>query len=266
MTQQTRTRMTLLILMGLTAVRIPLAMALQTLLPDASVAPAVNYIASMLQSLLMFALPGWLLTPRWQRMPESEGFRLNALLLPLATAVLGRLAATPLNAWWAGLVGAQGSAMPRAEGPLGIALMVLAMAVIPAIAEEVFFRGALLTNLLQCGSRGQAVALTTVMFALLHGSLAGLPGHLIISLLLTLLMVRSGRLAVPVVAHMAFNLLALARLNLPVYAPWLAGGALALLTGWLLVTLPLGKPRRLPATEWLLCAAILLAMAAQYVI
>lgn len=265
MTQQIRTRMTLLILMGLTAVRIPLAMALRTLLPDASVAPAVNYIASMLQSLMMFALPGWLLTPRWQLESESQGLRLSELLLPLGAAVLARLAVTPLNAWWAGVVGAQGSAMPRAESPLGMVLMVLAAAVVPAIAEEVFFRGALLTNLLQCGSRGQAVALTTVMFALLHGNLAGLPGHLIISLLLTLLMMRSGRLAAPIVAHMAFNLLALAGLNLPVYAPWLAGGALALLTGWLLVTMPKGKPRRLPATEWLLCAAILLAMAVQYV-
>ena len=265
MTQQTRTRTTLLVLMGLTALRIPLAMALRTLLPDASVAPTVNYIAALLQSLLMFALPGWLLLPRWENAPEAQGFRLNELLLPLLAAALARLAATPLNALWAGLIGAQGAAMPRVGTPLEIALMVLAVAVIPAIAEEVFFRGALLTNLLQAGSRGQAVALTTMMFALMHGSLAGLPGHLIVSLLLTLLMVRSGSLAAPVVAHMAFNLLALVQLQLPAYAPWLAGGVLVLLTAWLLVTMPQGRPRRLPVAERLLCAAILLAMAVQYV-
>lgn len=264
MTQQTRTRLTLLILMGLTAARIPLALALRTLLPDASVAPKMNYAVSILQSLLMFWLPGLLLLPRWRRGPEERRFSLGWVLLPLVTAALARLVASPLNNWWAGMLGTPASALPQAEGLGGTVLMLLAVAVIPAIAEEIFFRGTLLTNLLQRASRGQAVALTTLMFALMHGNLAGLPGHLIISLLLTLLMMRSGRIAEPVVAHMAFNLLALVRLELPGYSLWAAGGLLALLMVWLLVTMPRGKARRLPLAEGLLCAAILLAMGLQY--
>lgn len=266
MTQQSRTRWTLLTLLGLTLVRIPLALALRLLLPEASAAPEISYIAALLQSLLMFALPGWLLTPEWRAEPGAKGCPAKSWLLCALAAVLARAVTTPLNAWWAGLVGAPASALPPADGPVGWVLMLLALAVVPAIAEEMFFRGALLTNLLKCGSRAQAAALTTLMFTLLHGSLAGLPGHLIVSLLLTLLMMHTGSLAATIGAHMLYNLLALFWPDTGAIVPWAAGALLALLTGWLLVKLPRGKTRRLPLTEGLLCAAILLTMAAQYMI
>lgn len=266
MTQQNRTRWTLLVLLGLTLVRIPLALAMSRLLPEASVAPEICYAASVVQSLLLFALPGWLLTPPRQAAEPERRMETGLYLLSLMAAVLARGVTTPLNAWWAGLLETPASALPQAEGPLGVALMVLAVAVVPAIAEEVFFRGALLTNLLRTGSRWQAAVLTTLMFTLLHGSPAGLPGHLIISLLLTLVMMHTGCLAAPIAVHMLYNLLALFWPDAGAAVPWIAGALLALLTAWLLVKLPRGKPRRLPLSEGLLCAAILLAMAAQYMI
>lgn len=266
MTQQTRTRLTLLVLMGLTAVRIPLAMALRTLLPDASVNPEMNYVASIMQSLLMFGLPAMLLMPLWRNAPMERRLTPVDCFLPAASAVLARLVATPLNAWWAGLLGAPVSPLPVVDGPAGKVLLLLAAVVVPAVAEELFFRGALLTNLLQCASRLQALALTTLMFALMHGSLAGLPGHLIISLLLTLLMMHSGHLALPIAVHMLFNLLALGRGDHGTVLPWIFGVLLAVLMGWLLLRLPRGQKRRLPGAEGLLCAAILLAMAVQYLI
>lgn len=265
MTQQNRTRWTLLVLLVLTLARIPLALALSRLLPEASVAPQISYVASLMQSLLLFALPGWLLTPPRRAAEPEQCTGAGMYLLALAVAVLARGVATPLNAWWAGLLEAPASVLPQAEGPMGATLMVLAVAVVPAVAEEMLFRGALLTNLLRTGSRWQAAALTVLMFALLHGSPAGLPGHLIISLLLTLLMMHTGSLAVPIAVHMLYNLLALCWPDMGGLAPWIAGLLLALLTAWLLVKLPRGKTRRMPATEMLLCAAILLAMAAQYV-
>ena len=45
---------------------------------------------------------------------------------------------------------------------------------------------------------------------------------------------------------------------------WLAAGGLTAVAIVLLVRMPHGKARRLPAAEWLLSAAILAAMAAQY--
>ena len=266
MTQKTRTRATLLTLMGLVALQLPVATLLALLLPDASVNPEVNYVASALLTVVLYGLPGWLLTPTWQHASDQPGKPALWCILAVGAACVARLVTTPLNAWWTGLVNAPVSPLPQAEGPLGMALMVLAVAVLPAVAEELFFRGAVLTNLLRAGSRWQALLLTTLMFALLHGSLAGLPGHLLISLLLTLMMMHSGQLAVPIIAHMAYNLLALPGWQTGPVVPWIAGGLLLALLLVLALRLPRGKSRRLPLEEGLLCGVILAAMALRYLI
>ena len=266
MTQMTRTRLTLLVTLALALLRAPLAAAMQALLPDLAQAPMTNYAAMIAQSILLFALPGCLLMPAWRTQRRTARESWMWALLALGLAALTRAASTPLNAWWAEKLGAPGSLLPRAEGPLETALQLLAVAVIPAASEEVFFRGALLTNLLQRGSRAQALLLTTAMFALMHGSLPGLPGHLLISLVLTLLMLCSERLCVPVLAHMAYNLLALAGIALPAWTAWLAFGLLLAALAWLLTHLPEGRARCLPGWEWALCGLTLVAMAAQYLL
>ena len=266
MTQTTRTRLTLLVALALALLRAPLAAAMQALLPDLAQAPLMNYAAMIAQSLVLFALPGCLLMPAWRTQRRTARESWIWVLLALGLAALARAVSTPLNAWWAEKLGAPGSLLPRAEGPLENAVQLLAVAVIPAAAEEIFFRGALLTNLLQRGSRTQALLLTTAMFALMHGSLPGLPGHLLISLVLTLLMLCGGRLYAPVLAHMVYNLLALAGATLPAWTAWLAGGLLLAALAWLLTHLPMGKARRLPWQEWALCGLTLAAMAAQYLL
>lgn len=265
MTHVNRIRATLYLLLGLTLLRIPLALALQALLPDASVAPEVSYMASAVQSVLMFALPGWLLMPQW-RMNVQNGCAWRSLAVCFLAAVLTRVVATPLNAWWTETVGAATSVLPVPEDVGGMLLMVLAVAVLPAIAEELFFRGALLTNLLQVASRTQALLLTTLMFALMHGSLAGLPGHLLVSLVLTLLMLHTGRLIVPMAAHLAFNLMALVGTDVSAVSAWVSGALLAALVIALLLRLPRGRERRLPVGEWMLCGAVLAAMTLQYLL
>lgn len=266
MTQKVRTRATLLTLMGLVALSRPLALALQQLLPDASVNPEMNYVASAMQSLVLFALPGCLLLPAWRRDDAPPMPPVRRWLLMLAAAGLTWMVAMPLNAWWMALMGAPTSPLPPVEGPLGATLLLLAVVVLPAVAEELFFRGALLTNLLQAGSRWQALLLTTLMFALMHGSLAGLPGHLLISLVLTLLMMHSGRLLTPIAAHMLYNLLMLLGWDAGPVLPWLAALLLAGLLVMLLRHLPCGKRRRLPLPEGLLCGAILAGMALGYLL
>ncbi|MBR3763360.1 MAG: CPBP family intramembrane metalloprotease [Clostridia bacterium] len=263
MTRENRARLALGVLLGLTLVRIPLAMMLERLLPDASVAPEVFYMAAAVQSVMMFALPGWLLMPSW-RTEEEKRIPWVSWAVCLLAAVLTRTVATPLNAWWMQTLGAASAMLPEPAGVGGRLLMVLAVVVIPAAAEELFFRGALLTNLLQVASRTQALVLTTLMFALMHGSLAGLLGHLLISLVLTLLMLHTGRMTVPVMAHLAFNLMALVGMEVGAVPAWLCGLLLAALVIALLLTLPRGRERRLPAGEGLLCAAILAAMALPY--
>ena len=93
----------------------------------------------------------------------------------------------------------------------------------------------------------------------MHGSLDGLPGHFVISLLLALLAMHSGSLLPPIVAHLLYNLL-------PDLTQKGALGAMLLLVGLLALLI-----RRVPAggirlrgREALLCGVILLVMAVQY--
>ena len=264
--RQNRMQLTLLATLLLALLRIPVTLAVQALLPDVTVNPAVNYLAAMAQSLLMFALPGWLLKPDW-RMPPAEGKeKLGWALVSAGAAMTVRAVVTPLNAGWSALLGSESQVRLVAGSGGEWALMILALVIVPALAEEIFFRGALLPNLLQGASRMQALLLTTLLFALMHGSLPGLPGHLLISLLLTLLMMHSGRLIVPVGVHMLFNLLALCCPEIPAAAGWLCGILLAALLGWLLVRLPRGKARRMTAADVLCAAAVLAVMAGMYLI
>lgn len=69
-----------------------------------------------------------------------------------------------------------------------------------------------------------AFAVSVLLFALMHGSMAGLPAHMLISMLCTLLMMATGRLWAPVLAHLGFNAAALA-------VPYLSGSP------WLLAAL-----------------------------
>lgn len=257
----TRLRWTLLVLLGLTLIRMPQQALLQLLLPAAEAAPELNYMVSIAQSLLLFALPGWLLM-RGER-PEPIGNRrlTDWLLAAVPAAVLARLALSSLNLLWSGLLGLDTPAIPQVHGMAGRVLQVLALAVAPAVAEEIFFRGALLRNLQKQYGKHTALWLTTLLFALMHGSVGGLPGHLGISLLLTLLALHSGSLAVPVLVHLIYNLL-------PFYLQGGALGALLLLAGLLAVLI-----RRVPAggsclqgRESLLAGAILAVMTLQYVV
>lgn len=261
-----RARRALLALLGLTLLRTPIALLVNALLPSVTDAPEINYAVSLLQSLLLFALPGWLLRPR-QKAPAWRGREwLGWGALSVSAALCARTVVTPLNRCWSGWLRAEVTPLTMPEGLPSQLLMILALAVVPAVAEELFFRGALLTSLMQSGAQTQAVALTTLMFALMHGSLAGMPGHLLTSLLLTLLMLHTGRLAVPVTVHLVYNLSALFGPETAMLLPWFCGAALLALILWLSLRQEWrGKAKLQPGDGWL-SAAILLLMGAQYLL
>lgn len=263
----TRLRKVLLILLALALLRLPLNWLKELLLPEPDAAPMLNHAVTMLQALLLFAMPGWLLRSEQMRIPQAPAYPSGWGFWPLMLAILARLTVAPLNQWWAALLDAPFSAMPIPDSWLGVAVGIAAVAFVPVVSEELFFRGALLGNLLESGSRRQAVLLTTVMFALMHGNPAGLPGHLIIGLTLSALAVNTGRLAEPITAHMIYNVLALLRFEAAGIVPWVSG---ALLLGAVCRLLKGGSRRtrqlRLPMPEWLLSAAILLVMSVQYLL
>lgn len=254
----------LLTLLCLVLLKMPLAYLLSLLLPDASQAPVVHMVASMAQSLVLFALPGLLLYQDGRA--QAGRAHWQWMLVVLLSALLARAALTPLNRWWAEWLSLETSQIPAASGSWEMLLQALAYAVVPAVAEELFFRGALLPRLQRCCGRTAAVGLTALFFALMHGSLAGLPGHLVVGLLLTLLAVASGSVAVPMAAHLCYNLTALCWPGTAWLVPVCAGAALAVLCAVMAVRVPRHQERRMSSTEMLLCGLILLAMAAQYLL
>ena len=120
-----------------------------------------------------------------------------------------------------------------------------------------------LTAVLLDGSRRvTAVLLTTLTFALMHGNAAVLPSLLAASTLLTLLMLQSGRIAVPVTAHLVFNLTALIRFDIPLWGSVLAGVLLIALAACLIARLPriVHQPMKWP--DGLIAAAALAVLVA----
>lgn len=235
----TNTRHALLVLLALSVVKQPLDAALAALLPDASVNPVVNGIAGAAVSLLLLGIPAWMLRPWTSPRLVRVKSRGQGVLIGVLLAVLCRVALTPLDAAWQDYLGLATDALPMPESLPVAMVCLLTMAVIPAVAEESFFRGALLTGLLDGSRRVTAVLLTTVGFTLMHGNAANLPSLLVLSLLLTLLMLRTGRIAVPMAAHLVYNLTALGWMDILVWVSILCGAGLIGLS----VRLITGQPR-----------------------
>lgn len=85
-------------------------------------------------------------------------------------------------------------------------LLVIAIAVIAApLTEELVFRGCLYGVLRQTVGRYAAMAVSAIVFALIHAHLPSIPGLIILALALSLLYESTGSLWSSVVLHATFN-------------------------------------------------------------
>jgi uncharacterized protein len=96
-----------------------------------------------------------------------------------------------------------------AEG-YGFGWVVLATAVLPAIFEEIAFRGVIQTALGPVVGPAQALFVTAAMFAILHLSIPSMPHLLLMGALLGWLRVRTGSLLPGMLMHFCHNLLVVA--------------------------------------------------------
>ena len=119
---------------------------------------------------------------------QSEGFwqrPKSALLLVLPLALCAYFFVNGVTACWLALLQALGlsqaaAAVPSPQTPGELAVALLVVAVVPALSEEFFFRGVLLPRLARHFSPAAAILLGGALFALVHGDLASLPGHLLL--------------------------------------------------------------------------------------
>ena len=190
----------------LAAVGLWISTLLELLLPDAGMAivNALYYLPFMLLpvGLYMLRQPG--LVP---------AMRLNALpVLPtLSAALLGLLSvyvASMLSAVWGtaldalGLRGLSGAPVPQSEAEL--VTSILTLAAMPAICEELLFRGFVLSA---WESRGTwfAMGVTAVLFALLHGNLYGIPAYLLVGAVAGYLAFALDSLYAAMIYHTVYN-------------------------------------------------------------
>jgi membrane protease YdiL (CAAX protease family) len=95
----------------------------------------------------------------------------------------------------------------RADGLLGVVLLVLIVGIGAPIVEEVFYRGLFQGALLKRGlPPAAAIGITATVFGLSHGELLQLPALIIFGIAAGVLAHRAGRLGPAIAAHVAFNM------------------------------------------------------------
>ncbi len=92
------------------------------------------------------------------------------------------------------------------DSPAVLVAMLLVACVVAPINEELLFRGVIFRGLRPRFGRGPALAVSGVLFGLLHANWAGFLPLALLGAVLALAYERSGDIRVPIVAHALFNL------------------------------------------------------------
>jgi len=166
---------------------------------------ALRYGRMCVEQIVLLGIPAVLMRPwRSSRLAEEKRWWIYAAFLLTAAAV--QPLAKHLGPYWTDLIGAgEANAYPVPVNALETLLMICALAVLPAVCEEAFFRGAMLCGLMKKLGRSGAFWLTAAVFVLMHWQAEMLPFHIAVSLLLTLAMLRTGRIGLPMLMHAVIN-------------------------------------------------------------
>ena len=158
------------------------------------------------------ALPVFLLARRapglWTAYRPYPISALSTLSI-VSLALLGVFFTTDLTALWTiplealGLNPGVASAVIPTNAP-GLTLCVFYVAVLPAVCEEFLFRGAILSAFERNGTR-RAVIASAALFALLHGSLTGLPAHFLLGRIMGWLVVSCNSVYAGLIYHTTHN-------------------------------------------------------------
>lgn len=92
-----------------------------------------------------------------------------------------------------------------AEGPLGAIILVISLAVIPAVVEEFCIRGVVLQPLRRYGDKF-AIVMSAAIFSILHGNMVQIPYTLVAGIYLGYLCVATGSIWPSIVLHFVNNM------------------------------------------------------------
>ena len=183
------------------------------------------FLGSALCYLPFVLLPVMLVNRKASEMLRLNSLSLGNALRACAVALLTVVVAEDASVLWAGVlqrlglnVFANPDPVPgnRRElllllansavlAPICEEMLLLAnSAVLAPICEEMLFRGAMLSAWEPRGGK-KAVWVTAILFAILHGSIAGLPMHLMAGVLLALLVLYTDSLYAGLIFHTVYN-------------------------------------------------------------
>jgi membrane protease YdiL (CAAX protease family) len=141
-------------------------------------------------------------------------------------------------------------AMLTYRGPLDFAWLLVAFAAVPAVCEEILFRGFLQSGLVRLlGSAPRGIAVTALVFAVFHLDPWRFFGILVLGLFLGLLVHRSGSLLPAIGGHCLNNVLSIAGTALaagPATEPGHPAAAAAVAMTAAALWILLRRPRRAP--------------------
>jgi membrane protease YdiL (CAAX protease family) len=157
---------------------------------------------------VQLATVGFATTVRGLRLGRDLGLR----IVP-ADAVVGVAAGVAAQVaigivYWAMRVDADDPAREltgKGTGVGGALVLLVLLAVIAPLVEELLFRGLLLGWLVTRMPQWAALVVTSVVFAAAHLQLVQFPGLVVAGLTFGYLVLRTGRLGPAIAAHMAFN-------------------------------------------------------------
>ncbi len=136
-----------------------------------------------------------------------------SVLIALAAGVCGFYVCICANYLWCMWIEALGGTIPDSgifpmENLGQILTQLFCTAVLPAVCEELLFRGTVLSACEERGTR-RAIFGTALLFTLVHSRISGLPAEFISGLIMGYLVVLSGSLVTGILYHTVHNSMAL---------------------------------------------------------
>lgn len=182
------------------------------LIPDASVSPALTLSVSTFYEIAFLALPVIWYTFKHEGVDQSIRLnppRFDMMIYAIAAAVIGVPLSNCVSIWWMLIVEGLGGRLYSSSVPIptdmdSLISTILLVGVIPGICEELMFRGGLMGAWERRGTK-KAVLITSVLFALLHGTILGLPVQLLMGLVLGFVLIVSDSLYVSMAYHTVHN-------------------------------------------------------------
>lgn len=131
------------------------------------------------------------------------------MLFAAVLAAVGMFMANYLTAWWLLLIEKLGG-VPQESGisipadSASLMLSILTVGIVPGVCEETLFRSGLMSAWERFGKK-KALIVTSVLFALLHGTIAGLPNQIMMGLVLGYIVLLTDSVYAGMIYHAVHN-------------------------------------------------------------